>query len=88
MVGKTCVNGCLAGWWTDLMKSVQSGATTAAQILGLYQQGQLTNEQYAQLQVELAKAQAASTKTDNTMLYIGIGAVALVGVVLLTGRKK
>lgn len=87
MIGKTCVNGCLAGWWTDLMKSVQSGATTAAQILGLYQQGQLTNEQYAQLQVELAKAQASGSSTDKTYLYIGLGALALVGVVLFTSKK-
>lgn len=87
MIGKTCVNGCLAGWWTDLMKSVQSGATTASQILGLYQQGQLTNDQYSQLQVELAKAQAGANSTDKTMLYVGLGAIALVGVVLLTSRK-
>lgn len=88
MIGKTCVNGCLAGWWTDLMNAVKSGTATAAQILGLYQQGQLTNEQYAQLQVELAKAQAGSTTSDKTLLYVGLGAVALVGVVLLTGRNK
>lgn len=88
MIGKTCVNGCLAGWWTDLMKATRSGATTAAQILGLYQQGQLTNEQYAQLQVELAKAQAGGSTSDKTLLYVGLGAVALVGFVLLTGKRK
>lgn len=87
MIGKTCIKGCapLAGWWTDLMKAVQSGTTTAAQILGLYQQGKLSDEEYTKLQVELAKAQAGGS-SSNTALYVGLCALALVGVVLLTRK--
>lgn len=90
MIGKTCVNGCVGGWWTDfwkgLNKAVSAGTMSASQLLSLYQQGQLTTEQYQEL--EKARIEASkTTATDKTGLYIGLGALALVGIVIFTSRK-
>lgn len=89
MIGKTCVKGCapLGGWWTDLNKAVRSGVATAADILTAYKAGNITQEQY----IELEKARIAASggaSSDKTILYVGLGAVALVGVVLLTSKRK
>lgn len=89
MIGNVKMNGCvtLGGWWTDLQKALQSGAMTAAQLLGLYQQGRITEEQYYELQKIQAEAAGKSQQTDSkTPLYIA-GAAALVLVALIVSKK-
>lgn len=92
MIGKTNVYGCaapLGGWWTDLQKAARSGMTTAAQALSLWQQGQLTESQYLELQKTIAEASGKTSDNTKTILYVGGALVALVALgVLSTGRKK
>lgn len=81
MIGNVKMNGCapmLGGWWTDLQKAVQSGLVTAAQALNLYQQGQITQEQYFELQKIAATASASGSGSgiDNKTILI-FGGVAL-----------
>lgn len=83
MIGKTCVKGCapLGGWWTDLQKAITSGAMTAAQLLNLWKAGQITQEQY----IELEKARIAAaggTSSDNTKTILIVGGVALAALAL------
>lgn len=91
MIGNVKImNGCatLGGWWTDLQKALQSGAMTAAQLLGLYQQGRITEEQYYELQKIQAEAAGKATQTESkTPLYVAGGVAALLLVVLLTQRN-
>ena len=81
MIGKTCLNGCtLGGWWTDLQKSVRSGAVTAAQLLTLWQQSRITEDQYYELLKIKAEAEGKTSGSgidSKTALYLGAGVLAL-----------
>ena len=92
MIGKTCLNGCtLGGWWTDLQKSVRSGAVTAAQLLTLWQQSQITEDQYYELLKIRAEAEGKASGSgidSKTALYIGAGVIALFALgFFATGRR-
>lgn len=81
----------LGGWWTDLQKALQRGAVTAAQLLNLYKQGNITQEQYYELQKiqAAAAAQQQSSGIDSkTLLYVGAGVLALfaLGIFATSGR--
>lgn len=83
----------LGGWWTDLQKALQSGAVTAAQLLNLYKQGNITQEQYYELQkIQAAAAAAASQQSSGidskTLLYVGAGVLALFALgIFATSRR-
>ena len=95
MIGNVKLKGCspmLGGWWTDLQKALQSGAVTAAQLLNLYKQGSITQEQYFELQKIAAKSAASGSGSgiDNkTILIVGGVAIALLafGGIIGTSRK-
>ena len=79
MIGNVKLYGCapLGGWWTDLQKAVSSGATTAAQLLSLWKAGNITQEQY----IELEKARIAAaggTSDGSTKTLLIFGGIALV----------
>lgn len=83
MIGNVKLNGCapLGGWWTDLQKAVTSGATTAAQLLNLWKAGNITQDQY----IELEKARIAAaggTSSDSTKTILIVGGVALAALAL------
>lgn len=92
MIGNVKLNGCapLAGWWTNLQKAVQSGATTALQLIGLYQAGNITQEQYLELEKARIAAAGGSTTSDTTKTVLIIGGVAIAALALgiIGGRKK
>lgn len=70
----------LGGWWTDLQKAIRSGAITAVQLLDLYNKGQITQEQYYELQkiqAAAAASQQSSGIDSKTLLYVGAGVLAL-----------
>lgn len=80
----------LGGWWTDLQKALQSGAVTAAQLLNLYKQGNITQEQYYELQkIQAAAASQQSSGIDSkTLLYVGAGVIALFALgIFATSRR-
>lgn len=83
MIGNVKLYGCapLGGWWTDLQKAVRSGATTAAQLLSLWKAGNITQEEY----IELEKARIAAaggSSSDNTKTVFIVGGVALAALAL------
>lgn len=79
----------LGGWWTDLQKALQSGAVTAAQLLNLYKQGNITQEQYYELQkIQAAAAAQQSSGIDSkTLLFVGAGVLALFAFGIITSRR-
>ena len=87
MIGNVRLKGCapMGGWLTDFTKGlytlVKGGAMSAAELLKLYQQGQLTTEQYTEL--EKARIEAESGKSsDNTKTILIVGGVALAALAL------
>ena len=83
MIGNVKLYGCapLGGWWTDLQKAVRSGATTAAQLLSLWNAGNITQDQY----IELEKARIAAaggTSSDSTKTILIVGGIALAALAL------
>ena len=80
----------LGGWWTDLQKAIIKGAVTGAQLLNLYRQGQITQEQYYELQkIQAAAAAQQSSGIDSkTLLYVGAGVLALFALgIFATSRR-
>lgn len=94
MVGNVKLNGCgpmLGGWWTDMQKAIRSGTTTifqvAAQALNLYQQGRLSEQDYKDIQLELAKQKKDDSST-KTILIAGGVAFALLTLGIIGTRGK
>ena len=84
MVGNVKLNGCspmLGGWWTDMQKAIRSGATTlfqvGAQALQLYQQGRISEQDYKEIQLELAKQKSSGTDTKTILIVGGVALAAL-----------
>jgi voltage-gated potassium channel Kch len=91
MIGNVKLNGCtpLGGWWTDLQKAITSGAMTAAQLLNLWKAGNITQEQYFELEKARIAASGASATTDNTKTILIVGGVALAALALgIIGTRK
>lgn len=94
MIGNVKLKGCapmLGGWWTDLQKALQSGAVTAAQLLNLYKQGNITQEQYYELQKIAAQGAASGRGSgiDNkTILIVGGVALAALALGIIGTRNK
>ena len=80
----------LGGWWTEDQQAIIKGAVTAAQLLNLYRQGQITQEQYYELQkIQAAAAAQQSSGIDSkTLLYVGAGVLALFALgIFATSRR-
>lgn len=94
MIGNVKLKGCspmLGGWWTDLQKALQSGAVTAAQLLNLYKQGNITQDQYYELQKIAAQGAAIGSGRgiDNkTILIFGGVAIALLAFGIIGTSRK
>lgn len=91
MIGYVKLNGCapLGGWWTDLQKAVRSGATTAAQLLSLWKAGNITQEEYIELEkARIAAASGTSSDSTKTILIVGGVALAALALGIIGTRKK
>lgn len=79
----------LGGWWTDLQKAVRSGATTAAQLLSLWKAGNITQEEYIELEkARIAAAGGTSSDSTKTILIVGGVALAALALGIIGTRKK
>lgn len=91
MIGNVKLYGCapLGGWWTDLQKAVSSGATTAAQLLSLWNAGNITQEQYIELEkARIAAAGATSDGSTKTLLIVGGVALAALALGIIGTSRK
>ena len=91
MIGNVKLYGCapLGGWWTDLQKAVRSGATTAAQLLLLWKGGNITQEQYIELEkARIAAAGGSSSDGTKTIFIVGGVALAALALGIIGTRNK
>lgn len=91
MIGYVKLNGCapLGGWWTDLQKAVRSGATTAAQLLSLWKAGNITQEEYIELEkARIAAAGGTSSDSTKTILIVSGVTLAALALGIIGTRKK
>ena len=91
MIGNVKLYGCapLGGWWTDLQKAVRSGATTAAQLLSLWKAGNITQEEYIELEkARIAAAGGSSSDSTKTIFIVGAIAMAALALGIIGTRNK
>lgn len=91
MIGYVKLNGCapLGGWWTDLQKAVRSGATTAAQLLSLWKAGNITQEEYIELEkARIAAAGGTSSDSTKTILIVCGVSLAALALGIIGTREK
>lgn len=91
MIGNVKLYGCapLGGWWTDLQKAVRSGATTAAQLLSLWKAGNITQEEYIELEkARIAAAGGSSSDSTKTIFIVGGVALAALALGIIGTRNK
>ena len=91
MLGNVKLYGCapLGGWWTDLQKAVRSGATTAAQLLSLWKAGNITQEEYIELEkARIAAAGGSSSGSTKTILIVGGVALAALALGIIGTSRK
>lgn len=91
MIGNVKLYGCapLGGWWTDLQKAVRSGATTAAQLLSLWKAGNITQEEYIELEkARIAAAGGSSSGSTKTILIVGGVALAALALGIIGTSRK